>query len=182
MIDRRARDKLAELLAQFRNGEIAGSSLLRSWPRSHDVAISGMGKQYGTTLGASHISRDYKRFEMKVTEMRDRERVIRELDRAVLFLQTDLEYLWRDHWLLGDATLLPFQILAFLIALPWVFLGLLYGEHASGLVMVLMVLALTAATLVGGAALHSLFTGIDRRVWPLYRRQDYRNARSYVTN
>ena len=47
MIDRNARDKLAELLLQFRNGEITGYSLLSSWPSSQDAAISGMGREYG---------------------------------------------------------------------------------------------------------------------------------------
>lgn len=184
MIDREARDKLTELLSRFRNGEIAGSSLLSSWPGSQDEAISGIGRDYGIILGASHISRNWKRVELKVTEMRDREFMIRRVDRTVLFLQTDLEYLWRGDPLLGDPTLLPFQALAFLIALPLMSLGLLYVEDmapsADTLLAVFLVLALAAATLIGGVGLRSLFTGIDRRVWPFYRRRQYQNARTHL--
>ena len=106
---------------------------------------------------------------MKVMEMRDCDRVTKGLYRAVLFLRTDLEYLWRDYNLIGDSTLGPFQALAFLIALPLTFLGMLHLEaapsYAQGLLAFLIILALTCATLVGGGGLRSLFTGIDHRVW-----------------
>lgn len=181
MIDRVARDNLAERLRQYRDGEITGDDLMSSVPHSGDAAVSGINERYSRLLigcGDGHPEEGCG--SLRVTELECQAGLVRGMNRAILFLQTDLGYRWRDRPLLGDPTLVPFQLIAFLICMSVVSFGVLYLEEAlsvnEGLLAAIMVPVLTIGTLVGGSRLRSLFTGIDRFVWPFYRRQDYRNA------
>jgi hypothetical protein len=185
MIDREKRDKLAELLCRFRNNEITAESLMSSWPGSRDEAISDIGTVYGTELGMSHVYHNDKLSQMKLREMPNRESIIKELNKVILFLQTDLEYEWQNFtgW---DFSCIPFQLIAFLIAIPFFSVFLMYIEEipnkalfTRGLSIVLSVIAvlgLVFVTLAGGSRLRSLLTGIDGNVWPFYRRRHYRDA------
>lgn len=187
-MDRQARDKLAGLLMHYRNGEIAGEAVVSGAPDTTDSAVLAILREYSVMLrGEWHYGRlDPKRVASRTTELPDCVRIQRMTDRAMLFLSTDLEYRWRDYSFWADPTLSIFQAMAFLIALPLLSWGCLTVADATVgtaesvvhiALCVLMVLLLTAITFVGGARLRSLFTGIDRYVWPFYRRRDYRDAR-----
>lgn len=184
MADRDARNRLTNLLQRYRSDELTGDALLSSFPTDcGDTAVLRIaGRCYDVLIGGGHgrgLSDPALRL-LLATELPKHAYFLREIDRSVLFLQTDLDYRWRDYPVYGDPTLGPFQLLAFLIGIPL----LAYPSQVAGdttrwwgsLLCVLYFLALIPATLLGGSRLRSLFTGIDRFVWPFYRRQDYRAA------
>ena len=182
MVDREARDNLTELLRRYQDGEINGEMLLSSVPRSQDSAISGITERYWILLiGGGHRYAVKKLGHLKVTELSSQAYVTQMTDRAILFLGTDLEYRWRDYAIWADPTMIPFHCLAFVVAVPLtsaVAISLGEAIHGVGesIGAILMIAMLVPVTLIGGSRLRSLITGIDRLVWPFYRRQEHRDA------
>ncbi len=88
MIDRKARDKFAELLRHFYSGQIDNFEFESRLPESDDLAIYEIWWQAGWPLYD-----DFKTHKLK-GDWRIPDEHKRELARVILFLKSDYEYLW----------------------------------------------------------------------------------------
>lgn len=173
MIDRKARDELADLLLRYVRGEASDGDVEEFIiPLETDdaalveVATRNIGLARDTT-GAPDLSNPRV------------QRKSRLIQRYVLFLRTDMEYQWgRTRFPLWTLALAPvvlavlvlMLLLAFLIADPIVAFLARVGIRVD----------CSDVFLAGAVALPVMFIlllerllGVDGRYWPFYRRRDY---------
>jgi hypothetical protein len=183
MIDRETRNEVAMYLGQLVSGDITTDEFegrLYCWLRSKDSAVAVIGKfgygLYGEGLLPYRLKGRYAVTE----EVRDM------ADRAILLLQTDLNYQWpKDfersgpYWRMwGPGFYLPIGLVLLLTALCSLVDG---GLHALLMgVMGLLCLAPTFHWLFihqkSIEAEKRFYASGDFSVWPFLRRQDYETA------
>ncbi len=182
MIDRKARDELADLLLRYVRGEASEEDveefiipLETDDTALAEVATRNIGLARDTT-GSPDLSNPRV------------QRKIRMIERYVLFLRTDMEYQWgRTRFPLWTLALTPvvlgvlvlMLLLAFLIADPiTAVLGRVgirvdFSDVFLGGAVVLPVMFIL---------LLERLLGVDGRYWPFYRRRDYLEAHSEQGN
>lgn len=176
VVDRTARDELADLLKRYVRGEASEGDIEEFIiPLETDdaavteIATRSMALPRDTT-GAPALSNPRV------------QRKIRMIERYVLFLQTDREYQW-DQVRFPPWTLVLMPVIIAVLVLLLLLAFLIADPIAAVLARVGIRMDLSDLFLAGAVALPVSFLlllerllGLDGRYWPFYRERDYLEA------
>lgn len=176
MIDRKARDQLADLLARYIRGEASEGDVEEFIVplETDDAAVTEIAAR------STWFARDATGAPL-LGHPRVQRR-LRIVERFILFLRTDMEYQWErvrlPLWTLALAPvalamLILLMLVAFMVAEPIAsaFARVGISIDPTGVFLVCSVILPIAAIL-----LLQRLLGVDGRYWPFYRRRDYIEA------
>ncbi len=184
MVDREARDKLAELIGRALLGQPVADQLRElALVPSRDLGAAEIWEAAVCLLGREEAER--------AVALRRRQRAM--LERCALFLTTDLSYDyptdlrddypsdWRDDYLSNPLLTRRSCIVVPVAALLVAAFGLFVGDADTPAQRAMLIAAILSVGLASAYVLrrwNERAKGIDRGLWPFYRRADYERARA----